>query len=131
MKNCLLTCFIFLCLQGIPTPNDESYFKYVFGKTEYESDEEYYSRLFKRYKDESDKEYAWKITLIKKYYPDLSVWENDTYKLYESKDDEYVEETTIIKTRKGKNGKNSKIIKKTRKVKNKGNKVCIKKKINL
>lgn len=50
-----------------------------------EDEEVYYKRIFKRKPDEKDSDFESRVTVIKKYKPDLEVWQNDVYKTYVSK----------------------------------------------
>lgn len=47
-----------------------------------EEEEVYYKRIFKKKPEESDTDVETRVTVIKKYLPELKVWENDDYKRY-------------------------------------------------
>lgn len=72
-----------------------------------EDEEVYYKRIFKRKPDEKDSDFESRVTVIKKYKPDLKVWQNDVYKTYVSKvevneeqpKDKVTETTTTTVTR--------------------------------
>lgn len=47
-----------------------------------ENEEIYYRRIFRRKPIETDTEFERRVTIIKKYLPELRVWKNDVYKRY-------------------------------------------------
>lgn len=50
-----------------------------------EDEQVYYERILKKQPQETNSDWESRVTVIKKYKPDLKVWQNDEYKTYVSK----------------------------------------------